>query len=347
MHLGSKAAPKDDVYAKRVYQRIISLAIVTHITYIFLFGLLACPPLAFYNGASTAFYLLMLVMVRRGAFRAAVTAIHSEVCLFVAVGVLAVGNEAGLALLLIAMASLVYFCPFAHKYVPYLFSAAEIALFYALKFYMDGRAPRLAALQPGALHGLYAYNAAVCFGIILYAAFASDLSATVSRRKLQQENLTLEAIANHDQLTGLLSRRPFLAAAGQGGLEGAYVAMGDIDDFKGINDTYGHVCGDYILRTVAQLMKSHCPHAAVCRWGGEEFVFLFREEEAAVLGQIEALRGAIAAYPFVYDRFQIRVTATFGLARGAEAPQLPQLIALADERMYQGKRRGKNQVVAR
>lgn len=337
------ADPQGGAYVKQVYQRIINLALLVHLSYVVLFILLDRSALVFYNGGSTIFYLLMLYIVKRQAYRIAVTAIHCEVCLFVAVSTLVLGHEAGLALLLVAMASLVYFCPFDHKYVPYIFSAAEIVLFYALKFYMDAHGPLLPALGGTALKGLYGYNAAICFGIILYAAFTSDLSATVNRRQLQQENLSLEEMANHDQLTGLLSRRPFMALADEGWREGAVVAIGDIDDFKLINDTYGHICGDYVLRTVAMLMREHCPQAPVCRWGGEEFIFFFSQKEEA--RQLEALRQAIEAYPFVYGGSVFHVTMTFGLASVQEGCDLLQLASLADARMYQGKRQGKNQVV--
>lgn len=335
---------RGDAYVKQVYQRIIYLALLVHISYVALFIWLGRPVVTLYNGGSAAFYLLMLGMVRRQAFRAAVAAIHCEVCLFVAVCTLCLGREAGLPLLLVAMASLVYFCPFAHKYVPYLFSAAEIALFYALKVYTDTHGPMLPSLGTTALKGLYAYNAAICFGIILYAAYTSDLSATVGRRQLQQENLSLEEIANHDQLTGLLSRRHFLALVGQGWRAGAAVAMGDIDDFKLVNDTHGHICGDYVLRTVALLMREHCPQAAVCRWGGEEFIFYFPQGEEA-RQRLEELRRAIEGYPFVYGRAAFHVTMTFGLAPVQEGCELLQLADLADARMYQGKQQGKNRVV--
>ena len=124
------------------------------------------------------------------------------------------------------------------------------------------------------------------------------------------------------------------------------IALGDLDDFERINGTYGHICGDYVLATAGRLMQETAG-TQVCRWGGEEFLIIMteqpeREARAVLTGIAEKIR----SYPFSYDGYQIRITMTFGLTSGVIGPDFESLVKLADQRMYQGKRQGKDQIVS-
>ena len=193
---------------------------------------------------------------------------------------------------------------------------------------------------------LYVYNASVSFGIILLAAFLSGVSAKVSRQELVTENQNLRSLINYDQLTGVLSRRSFEQLLQQTRSQSIYLVMGDIDDFKCINDTYGHLAGDYVLQSVARLMRSACePVGEVCRFGGEEFLILLRLTEAEeAYERIEALRAQIAEHRFSYEGQALSVTMTFGLAACAPIDDAAEAIRRADEALYVGKSLGKNQV---
>ena len=124
--------------------------------------------------------------------------------------------------------------------------------------------------------------------------------------------------------------------------------MVDVDDFKKVNDTYGHSCGDYVLFTLATIMQTVSPSRTdIARWGGEEFVLLlYGQTREEALEQIQNLRRAIASYHFHYSDYDFRITATFGLCFSDENADFTALVNLADERMYCGKKNGKNTVVA-
>lgn len=337
----------EDKYVKRVYHQIIALAFAMHVIYAVLFLVLGFAYLASYNAASAAFYCTMQFAVLRGNYRLAVSCIHFEVCAFAVISTLSVGWGAGIALYLVAMASLVYFNPFSHKFIPYLFAALEICVFMALKLYTALARPGFLAVPEATGLWLYAYSALASFFIILFAAFTSNVSATVSRRALQAENRQLTALANYDQLTGLLSRRAFLARLE--GLQGVplALALGDIDDFKAVNDTWGHSCGDQVLSETAELFRRRLGGGVdVCRWGGEEFVFLFQDMPLpAVQAQVQGLCEAVAGHAFHFGQARLHITMTFGVSVVTEGRTMEDLLSLADQRMYEGKARGKNRVV--
>ena len=341
-------ARSEDIYVKRIYQRIVTLGLVTHGSYIFIYAFLHIYALAAYNVFSVFFYCVMLAVVGKGAYRVAVSVIHVEVCLFVLVSVLAGGWDAWTSLYLIAMASLVYFCPYRHRYVPYLFSLMEMAVFLVLRIYTAAAHTGHVPLSSTAELWLNVYNACAAFGIVLYGAFNARVSAAVSQRILEDENKNLADLANYDQLTGLLSRHAFQERFAQRGADQAVLAMGDIDDFKLINDTFGHACGDDILSAAAELMRRQLSgDVDICRWGGEEFVFLFRDTTLQdAVGEMEGLRRRIKEHLFLCEEGPVYITMTFGVGPIVSGNGLQDAVKQADEYVYIGKAQGKDRVVA-
>lgn len=126
----------EDRYVRRIYRQIILLALLAHLSYVFIFIATGIWVLAAYNVASVCFYCTMGIISEKGYYRTAVTAIHLEVCVFAIVSTVAAGWDIGIWVYLIAMTSLTYFCPFQHKGVPYVFAAFEIFVFLALKLYI-------------------------------------------------------------------------------------------------------------------------------------------------------------------------------------------------------------------
>ena len=338
--------PRND-YAKKVYRQVIGLSLLVHFSYVVIFFALHLPGLAVYNVCSILFYLAMWASVTRGYFRLAVSCIHVEVCMFVTVSTLAVGWETGIALFLIAMTSLTYFCPYQHDYVPYLFAILEAGTFLALKIYTIVLPPPGQVLSDTVTMALFLYSACACFIFIVFAAFSSKVSASVSRRELQRVNRSLSVLANYDQLTGLLSRHAFLAKMRQVRSEDVVLSLGDIDDFKVVNDTWGHACGDMVLNEVAELIRHELGGVAdACRWGGEEFVFLFRKMPLSeVTAEMQRVCDRVAAHTFCWDEVRFHITMTFGVSADAAGLSEEEVVALADKGMYEGKSRGKNQVV--
>ena len=123
--------------------------------------------------------------------------------------------------------------------------------------------------------------------------------------------------------------------------------LADIDDFKSINDGYGHQAGDDVLRRVGEVFAARVrqvDHAA--RYGGEEFAVLVPETDlAGVIRLAERLRVDLAeAQAVLPDGSKISVTASFGVAVKADVGSAEELVAAADEALYEAKRSGKDRV---
>lgn len=124
------------------------------------------------------------------------------------------------------------------------------------------------------------------------------------------------------------------------------IAIGDIDDFKKVNDTYGHDCGDLVLKSVAGVFQRQMRgNGFAARWGGEEFLLVFENRnilQAKLL--LKKILDEIRSMECKYDDISVCVTMTFGLTPG-DTDNVTELLRAADERLYQGKKNGKNQVV--
>lgn len=126
------------------------------------------------------------------------------------------------------------------------------------------------------------------------------------------------------------------------------VIFSDIDNFKKINDSYGHLIGDVVLRAVAKIFIDHTRGIDVVgRYGGEELAIgLIGADREDAIQIAESLRERVESLKIEDRSKKIRVTASFGVATLAVGDTLLSLVNRADEAMYQAKKQGKNRVVA-
>ncbi len=173
-------------------------------------------------------------------------------------------------------------------------------------------------------------------------------------KNLQDAYQQLQERASRDSLTGVLNRGAILEHFSQQ-LQHARtnqlnlaVIMLDIDHFKRLNDTYGHVNGDIVLRNVASILREGTPAPGRCgRYGGEEFLLVLSDEVAERASEVaEKIRKTLAESFVNLDGTPVQVTASLGVALLREQPQASttELIELADSRLYLAKQNGRNQV---
>ena len=124
------------------------------------------------------------------------------------------------------------------------------------------------------------------------------------------------------------------------------VSIGDIDFFKKVNDTYGHECGDAVLKNVAAKLRTHMHSKGfAARWGGEEFLLVFENTDLPeACRALETLLQDIREMETAYEDEIIKVTMTFGITRGCTS-DVTQLLRIADEKLYEGKTAGRNRIV--
>lgn len=210
--------------------------------------------------------------------------------------------------------------------------------------------------QPISIRDLWAWSmaTAVVAPLVLCPLVVLVMMDMLSH--LEQALQSAHRLAQTDAQTGLRNRRDFIEAATaaleDGRAHGASLAllMIDIDDFKRINDTFGHLAGDDALVVVSSICgQVDSPEHLRARFGGEEFAVLLRHcerERAVAIAETvrQRVEGQKAATP---DGESFPLSVSIGCACSGEAGYaLKALLSLADERLYVAKRAGKNRVEA-
>ncbi len=124
------------------------------------------------------------------------------------------------------------------------------------------------------------------------------------------------------------------------------IAIIDIDFFKKVNDTYGHLCGDYILKETAYLMAQNFRQTdTLFRYGGEEFVVLLTETSANNAPvPLERLRKKIENHKYIYDNHELKITVSIGVSSNIEFEICDKMLEDADKALYKAKNEGRNRV---
>lgn len=180
-----------------------------------------------------------------------------------------------------------------------------------------------------------------------------------SRSKAQKSLMILARRLHHasqtDELTGLPNRRALheilqdLSVRAERTQSDFVVLLCDIDHFKGVNDQYGHAVGDQALCHLARNLSAVIRKSdSLARWGGEEFMLVLPDTDLACgIIMAERLRTSSEENPLVTEAgVKVTITISCGLANWLECKNLDQLFSLADDRLYQAKATGRNQVVA-
>ncbi|MCR5665211.1 MAG: GGDEF domain-containing protein [Eubacterium sp.] len=378
------------------------LAVATSITFLFvhlfmffMFRRYGVTPMMYFNIGSIIFYALMIWVVKKAWFRIYVLGLYIEVVVHMLLAIIFTGWESGFQVTLIGIGIILFYSEYLSRYLrnlyvhsfPTCLIAPGVYIFsYIWIRYHPPRYP----LPPEV-----AFVFQIFLGIIVFVVTLSVLYIFVEVC-MKSENY-LENEVGHDQLTGLYNRYYFAEALSnvenlkqenkeQDESESAFlqtfdeerakdywVAMMDIDDFKNINDTYGHNCGDFILKKVAKVVlewKKECKvrneigfidnakaargvaekEISIGRWGGEEFLIVGRGKESAA-EMLEVLRQKIERYEFLYQKEdgkapeRVVVTVTIGLANYKKGMNAQEWIEDADNKLYVGKTSGKNKVV--
>lgn len=208
-------------------------------------------------------------------------------------------------------------------------------------------------LLKGQLMTFSILNIFMSFAAITEFLIFLQWDVTHNSNTLTSKNSELDEMANRDTLTKLYNRRfmnqkldeKLNDLINEGKIFG--IIMCDIDNFKRVNDTYGHDVGDDVLVMVADaLKKSTRDDDFVSRWGGEEFLIVINGNKRITIDVAERMRKLISETPVVSGKSEINITMTFGVSESIPGYNIDKLIEIADENLYKGKTNGKNRVVS-
>ena len=227
------------------------------------------------------------------------------------------------------------------------FSAAVFAMIVFLFWIPAGR-----SLLMYSYSGTFMVEFPFLYCLIFIVSLMGEIVRKETRIQLERSKEEYAHLYCIDPLTGLNNRfgiEDFMNEALSGkSEERVAVIMMDVDGFKNVNDTYGHECGDEVLKMIASILgRVICEHSRYCRWGGEEFLIVMRcGHDPVETG--ERIRREIEAAYIMYNGKKVQVTVSVGLCilKGASDVTNHDVVDMADQAMYSSKNRGKNRVTA-
>ncbi len=343
------------------YQFLCAMSGGVHIFFTLFFLYAHVTILTVYNAVAVLFYFTTVFLL--GKIRCVgriFLCVFLEILTHVILATLLVGWGYGFVNYLVPMLPMSFYIAFMipslKKYmltIPAVCSAAILIVFLALDGFATMNGPIYGNVtSDSVMHKVYLINIVLVFLFLWAAAMLFSIEIRYMQRHLEEENLSLSRMANYDALTKLLNRRSMNILLKQAvedfgeGDDSFCLIMADIDDFKKVNDTYGHSFGDEVLIEVAGVLQSNVREGdRVCRWGGEEMLILIRSNMEVARNVAQRICSDMAATFVESGDKKVSVTLTLGVAEHKKGETIRASIETADQRLYRGKRAGKNCVI--
>ncbi len=318
----------------------------------------------YFNIASVVFYALSYLFILH-FIQLYIIAMPLEIILHLMAATVCVGWDAGFSIYCFGLISVIYYTKYIYirkklmRYIPFLVTITAIFLFLALRIY-SYVVPPFYRQEEAVLHRCFLANSALIFVFIFFSLHNYTKVVIKSEDKLHQ-------IADYDELTQVYTRRrmheilaDYQANAEKGGVNFC-ITIVDVDNFKRINDTFGHDAGDYVLKTICKKMvdgvkeEKSGPATDIARWGGDEFLIVQKYEaktpvqESAAIDEckhiIQHLHDSIMSSRYLYNESILPVGMTCGFAAHNKGSTITETFKNADEKLYKGKLMGKNVVM--
>lgn len=323
----------------------LKIGLLIHVLFIPLFYALDILELVALNIASVAIYLFALRSLKHNQITRAIRLTWFEIISHVVAAIILLGWESGFQFYLILLVSYIMINTTRSAKNRILVTLLLCLIYLGLDFATQHFTP-IRSIDPEVLYGLRCMNMVIFF--LSYIRIAYLYSKAIDRA-----NASLHAMATTDPLTDLSNRRHLLDQADsevhRSRRSGKMFAIiiGDIDDFKCINDQHGHEMGDRVLVRIAKHFKSLLRIQDVAaRWGGEEFLALLPDTDLkGAQALAERIRSTISDNPLRLDgKTDIRLSMTIGVSIYRQDENIHHCISRADQAMYRGKKAGKNRV---
>ena len=321
------------------------LYLILHIFYLVLFIIAKTYILVYVDAAVIAIYLAFFALIKMKKYYLYALICGNEFFAFVSVTTIMLGFNAGFHFYLIALCVVSFFTSYFSKSKDVRGSIfwvfLSLVIYLVLYFVTEFNKPYY-VIDKWLEITLFTTHAIVVFSFICTYLMVFIKYALSLENKIINESRT-------DELTQINNRYALYDYFDQVEDKSTMVlALFDIDDFKNINDKYGHVTGDFILKRVAEMANNGIEDAFVCRYGGEEFVIVFNlDGKQTAFEKLEAFRKSIEQETFEYDGVVHNITITIGAANFVKDMTLEKWVNIADEKMYSGKKSGKNKTVTK
>ncbi len=320
--------------------------LLIHILLVNIFLQCDATPLVYFNFFSICFYIFSLYVVHKEWLPFYAVSVYLEVVAHMTFAVILTGWNSGFQITIIGMNVLAFYAEYTGrnlkvKYIPMMPLGIGGMLLYISSYIYLHFNP-----APYALPANAEFRLSILWGAIVFIINLFVLQLLVHIANSSEEKLAYQL--SHDKLTNLPNRYYLSEELENIKKEKSdyWLAISDIDNFKKINDTYGHNCGDYVLKIIGEFLAK--TDVLCCRWGGEEFIFLGKMtiNHAEPHDFLEGIRKQIDQYPFEYEGTKIHVTMTFGLSTFSSDQDIDKVISDADQKLYIGKSQGKNRIVS-
>ena len=346
----------DQLVSRRIeflaYFFALAACLAAHILYLFLFLKAGVKNMAIFNVFSILFYAFTIVMVKKVNNKLILAyAALAEIIIHAALATICVGWVPDFGMFLLMIIPIAFLMPNKNRKAPFVVMFVSIFLYGVLKYiYRDNNYTVYNIDDTVFASVFYFINIFIGSFVLVYATTIYTFMNRYTECKLRVQNEQLRIMASIDPLTKLNNRREMhkhlseISAESKATGQKYLLGIGDIDDFKTINDTYGHDLGDSVLMAVADVIADKLPqNGYAARWGGEEFLFVIPDEniEQGRIFADKVIR-AISQQKFHKDDASFSVTMTIGICEGAPDDNVDDVINCADSRLYKGKRNGKN-----
>lgn len=347
------------------YYIILAVLCAVHLSFAVFFYICDILVLCFYNAFSAALYGYLLNQVMKlwskKRYLLYLNIAFTEILFYACLSTVLLGWDYGFMIYLYAIPPVLFYLFFSSPNIygnlalPAIYTTIACVVYVGVRIYTNhGPIIFEGKINSNIISLMYFFNSVLTFSFQVLFSFLYALEIKHIQKTLENENSELDTIASLDPLTQLCNRRSMklhLAATmdiakSKGTIYS--IIIGDIDDFKKVNDTYGHDFGDKVLINVANILKNQMRNGdQVCRWGGEEFLLIINANKEIASKVTDRIRIQIqdSVVEDKRDNIAVSVTMTFGVMEYMPGFSIERLIQLADDNLYKGKQNGKNQVV--
>ncbi len=344
-----------NISPRYVYLFAYICCLIVHGVFLFYFRHIGVTEMMYFNFFSVAMYLCFsLMLFRVKNLTPMICTALLEIIIHSVTATVYVGWGFGFAMFLVCVVPVPFFINFKKNITPYIITPVIVAVFMGLRVYTADESNVVYHLNDETSQIiLYMFNSFFAFLMIIGISGIYKVSKQISQRQLKTKNETLSRLAAIDPLTQLFNRRAMMDFFKQiqrhaEAVHSKYIiAMGDIDNFKAVNDTYGHAYGDVVLKRVSAAMSELVPSEGyVCRWGGEELLFAVPNTGIEAGTEIAVkICEKLRSMKFCCGDSSFGVTITIGVCECGEDRSYEEGLKIADHYLYYGKRHGRNCVI--